>query len=123
MRRRTLSAALPMGELNDTMRGFLKAGSPASASPASAALPTAPPLGEHEKEFAAPPRQVLRLHEDDGVAPEPGLVSLTVRVPRTMPPALLLASADRKLRRLQPCTQQEIVAEALTLWLKNHGYL
>ena len=66
-----------------------------------------------------------RLHVggDADVEPEAGLVSLTVRVPRVVPPGLLLASMDRKLKRQRPWTQQEIVAEALTHWLKSHGYL
>jgi hypothetical protein len=33
------------------------------------------------------------------------------------------ASFDRKLKREKPWTQQDIAAEALSLWLKKHGYL
>jgi hypothetical protein len=33
------------------------------------------------------------------------------------------APFDRKLKREKPWTQQDIAAEALTLWLKKNGYL
>ena len=65
----------------------------------------------------------LRISDDGDPEAEAGLVSLTVRVPRIVPPGLLLASVDRKLKRQRPWTQQEIVAEALTHWLQQHGYL
>jgi len=32
------------------------------------------------------------------------------------------AAFDRKMKRQRPFTQQEIVSEALSLWLKKHGY-
>ena len=72
-------------------------------------------------ENRAKPR--LRISDDTEVETEAGLVSLTVRVPRIVPPGLLLASVDRKLKRQRPWTQQEIVAEALIHWLRQHGYL
>ena len=65
----------------------------------------------------------VRLGDEAEVEAEANLVSLTVRVPRMVSPGLLLASVDRKLKRQRPWTQQEIVAEALTLWLQQHGYL
>ena len=51
-----------------------------------------------------------------------GLVSMNFRVPAGIPPTLLKASSDRKLRKLRPYTQQDIVAEALTTWLQKNGY-
>ena len=58
--------------------------------------------------------------------PEPmasnALVSMTFRVPAELPGTLLRASADRKARRIRPFTQQEIMTEALSQWLKRNGY-
>lgn len=47
---------------------------------------------------------------------------MTFRVPATIPPALLKASSERKIKQIQPFTQQDIVAEALTAWLQKNGY-
>lgn len=52
-----------------------------------------------------------------------GAVSLNVRIEPEISTALLRASMDRKIRRLDPFTQRDIVAEALATWLKAHGYL
>ncbi|MBX7210420.1 MAG: hypothetical protein K1X78_19065 [Verrucomicrobiaceae bacterium] len=52
----------------------------------------------------------------------PGVVSLNVRIEPHISTALLRASMERKIQRLSPFTQQDIVAEALALWLKTHGF-
>ena len=51
-----------------------------------------------------------------------GIVSITIRLPASLPSRLLRASVERKLRREQPFSQQDIVAEALHAWLDLHGY-
>jgi len=56
-------------------------------------------------------------------AEPPSFVHLNIRVTHRIPVALLKASTDRKVRKIKPSTQQEIVDEALTDWLKKHGYL
>ena len=48
-------------------------------------------------------------------------VSLTVRLPAELPPALLRVAMERKLRGERPCTQQDIVAEALRDWLERNA--
>ncbi len=50
-----------------------------------------------------------------------GIVSITVRLPASLPPRLLRASVERKLQRKQPFTQQDIVAAALEHWLTQNG--
>ena len=49
-------------------------------------------------------------------------VPFSCRVPASIPPSLLRASADRKAKRIRPYTHQDIVAEALTDWLLKNGY-
>lgn len=53
---------------------------------------------------------------------EGGLVSLNIRIAPPIMAALLRASMDRKIQRLEPCTQRDIVSEALATWLKTNGY-
>ena len=50
------------------------------------------------------------------------LVSMTFRIPASVPTALLRASSERKIRRERPFTQQEIVTEALGQWLNRNGF-
>jgi len=47
-------------------------------------------------------------------------VSATFRLPANIPPALLKTSSERKIKKIYPFTQQDIVAEALTAWLKQN---
>jgi len=51
------------------------------------------------------------------------LVSMNFRVPATIPAALLKASSERKMNKVRPFTQQDIVTEALSGWLHKNGYL
>jgi hypothetical protein len=120
-----MSAALQTTDLGEAALDFVKAGSarPTLDTTAAVAAPvqSADNQESRPRENGVTPR--LPLGDDAEVEPEPGLVSLTVRVPRAVPPGLLLASVDRKLKRQRPWTQQEIVAEALAHWLRKHGYL
>lgn len=52
-----------------------------------------------------------------------GAVSLNVRIEPEISTALLRASMDRKIQRLDPFTQRDIVAEALAAWLRKNGHL
>jgi hypothetical protein len=52
-----------------------------------------------------------------------GGVSLNVQIEPAISTALLRASMTRKIERITPYTQRDIVAEALAFWLKNNGYL
>ena len=53
----------------------------------------------------------------------PGVMSLNTRVSAELGTALLTASMQRKIQRLHPFTQQDIVGEALTEWLLKRGFL
>ena len=125
MNRRTMSAVLQTGDLSGEASAFLAAGNPKpfQANAVSAAAPPPQAAGGEEIRPANPPEPRFRVNDRGDEEPEAGLVSLTVRVPRILLPGLLLASVDRKLKRKRPFTQQEIVTEAITAWLKTHGYL
>ncbi len=53
----------------------------------------------------------------------PGVVALNVRIEPEISAALMRASIERKIQRLTPFTQRDIVAEALADWLRAKGYL
>lgn len=122
MNRRTLSAALQTADLPEQALEFVTSGSP-KPTPDAPVATSVPAAGEEIGELGNGRRPPVGVTKDTEFKAEPGLASLTVRVPRVVPPGLLLASVDRKLKRQHPWTQQEIVGEALTLWLKEHGYL
>jgi hypothetical protein len=63
-----------------------------------------------------------REKETEPVAPA-SFVPMTVRVPAEITDGLIRASMERKLNKERVATQQEIVAEALSEWLKKNGYL
>jgi uncharacterized protein (DUF4415 family) len=49
-------------------------------------------------------------------------VTVTVRLEPEVVDALSQASAERKLKRLEPYTQQDIIGDALKQWLQNAGF-
>lgn len=51
------------------------------------------------------------------------LGSINARIDLAISEALMRASLERRIKRLTPSTHREIVAEALTDWLKKHGFL
>jgi len=51
----------------------------------------------------------------------PGFISLSFRLPATLAYRLARVSAERKLLREHPFTQQAIVIDALNRWLDRHA--
>jgi len=51
------------------------------------------------------------------------LVALTARIPAEKFQALKRASFERQLQGIEPSSMQDIVEEALTPWLRKHGYM
>jgi len=140
-----MSAALQTAELSPEKLAFIRAGTPQSEvtraviarapaqvteiAPAPVAArepgesagndPTAPVGFEAPK--AAKPRTT---REREPERSNPGaLISMSIRVPPEIPDGLVRASADRKIKRQRPFTQQQIAAEAIALWLRKNGYL
>jgi hypothetical protein len=52
-----------------------------------------------------------------------GRVTVTVRLEPDVAKALSQASAERKMQRLEPYTQQDIIGDALKQWLQDAGFL
>ena len=123
-----MSEVLRMGELPPEAASFLKAGTlqPTVERRASTESETEG-NGTVSVAGAAPVKEdvVARKPVREKPAPmpvEPSLVSMTFRLPSEIPAGLIRASADQKLKHETPCSQQDIVAEALSQWLRKHGY-
>jgi hypothetical protein len=59
------------------------------------------------------------------VSPAPGgrgRVTISVRLEPEVVEALSQASAERKVKRLEPYTQQDIIGDALKQWLQDAGF-
>lgn len=77
-------------------------------------LPNAAPMAA-PKSLARPKSETGREGENDV------FVSATFRLPTELLAMLLKASSERKLKKIEPFTQQDIVAEALAGWLQKNG--
>jgi hypothetical protein len=49
-------------------------------------------------------------------------VGTSYRLPEDLVFRVMKASSERKIRRIHPWAQQDLVAEALNAWLKEAGY-
>jgi hypothetical protein len=121
---RSLSEALKPAALPPEALAIISEGSPKPLTQNSTVAvdsvrvePTALPKQIEEIQRPAKPK-AEKLREIETNA----LVSTNFRVPANIPSALLKASSDRKIKKIQPFTQQDIVAEALTAWLQKNGY-
>ena len=123
--RRSMADAL-QPTLKPEAIAIIKAGTPQPQTPGIALAPvTTDKLPEKSiisEKLSAPVPSVSKPRKE--IVPETrALVSFNMRFPADLPPALLKASVDRKLNKIKPYTQQDIVAEALRNWLAKNGYL
>ncbi len=124
--RRSLDDALTPDE-----QSFLETGKTAKAEPKPKSNPEATSKKENTPMARAALKENFAQRPTAQVPPSSalpqftmaGAVSLNVRIEPEISTALLRASMDRKIQRLDPFTQRDIVAEALAEWLKKHGYL
>ena len=121
--KRTMSQALHAGNLSAEAVAFVAAGAagaavppPGAATPAAQVriLPAAVPAGVPESGKSAIVHSLLPAERH---AP----VSMTFRLPAELPSVLLRVAMERKLRGESPCTQQDIVAQAVREWLERHA--
>lgn len=116
--RRSLSESLPMAELSPEAWAIIKQGSPQPAvesrTPLEVAKPKPPPPKPVREPAAEPEGEETKAR---------GLVPLSVRVQAELADTLLKVAFDRKLQRKAPFSQQDIVTQAVTQWLRRGGYL
>ena len=77
--------------------------------------------GAAESKKTAPPAAEPVKPKPPAVPATPGLVALNLQIQPTIMAALLRASSERKIQRIKPYTQRDIVSEAVTAWLKENN--
>ena len=114
--KRTMTQALHAVNLGEEAVAFVASG---------AAQPMAPTQPAPAEVVRATAPQSAELHlANVGHSPLPAErrapVSVTFRLPAELPAALLRVAMERKLRREEPFTQQDIVAQAVREWLERN---
>jgi hypothetical protein len=129
--KRTMSEALRAGSLSEEAAAFLAAGALGAAPASSPSVGVPSTDGAHQPETL--PCQLVREQSPAESPPRPlafsppatersAPVSMTFRLPAGFPAALMRAAMERKLRREEPFTQQDIVAQAVREWLQRNGH-
>lgn len=128
--RRPLGAALQKSSLSPAAIAIIKEGiqQPQVATVLAPAQEKAneemPPLNEAASAQPMQAQESPRTRQPKEKPVEPAaLICISVRIPARIPEALLKAASDRKIKRIQPYSQKDIVTEALQQWLQRNGYL
>ena len=123
--KRTMSQALHSVNLSAAAAAFVAAGAAgnavASTPPPELAPDSRASLPLVATATAAPESRALAFSHSPLPAERRAPVSMTFRLPAELPSALLRAAMERKLRGEPPCTQQDIVAQAVREWLERNG--
>lgn len=129
--RRPMSEALRTTRLSDEALTFLAGLAPKELRSQPPAVTGEPPIGTaietHKGTSRANPQPTVQ--HPNSMEPKPphisvvvpAVVSVTFRLPASLSARLCSTSAERKLRRERPFSQQDIVAEALNQWLTRHS--
>lgn len=112
---RTLGAALQTGKLSDEQRAFVNGRAPNRTDATEASPP-----GNHHVHTPPDSNGVLKSSPSNDTPAVSGSVSMTFRLPADLSHHLMRAAVERKLKRERPFSQQDIVAEALQDWLRQH---
>jgi hypothetical protein len=114
--RRTLGAALQTAKLNDEQMAFVTGRALERTVATESVLPVA-------NLMPAPPASntVLKSNPPTETAALSSTMSMTFRLPSDLATTLMRVALERKLRREEPFSQQDIVAEALRDWMLRHG--
>lgn len=89
-----------------------------------------PKIKEEQLPMTRPARKEEFIQPAQPQSPSPAqpvnaanLGSVNARVDPVITTAMMRASLERRIQGVTPSTHREIVAEALSDWLKRHGYL
>lgn len=117
--RRSLSQSLPMADLPAEAWDLIKQGSPQPVAEPRKTVELPKPRPSPVKAVRDP---IEAQEEGEGVKAR-GLVPLSVRVQSDLADKLLKVAFERKMQRKAPFSQQDIVTQAVTQWLRKGGYL
>ncbi len=135
--RRSMSQALQTVDLPPEAVALIREGNPTpkAAHPIISRVETKPDTGEPQatdparnaSERPGRPRSDNSLarkgeksRSNEALPLEEPTVSRSFRLPESLPPALLRAATERRINRVPPWTQEEIVTEAIQQWLKKN---
>ena len=129
MNRRSLTQAISI-EAPD-VKEFLKAGVPTPKAVKLEVVEEVAPATPKQQPPAPPAVEALSEKPKARVKAAPApveerpevTVTVTYRLPEKLVSAMISASADRKVRRIKPSTQQSMVALAIEEWLNQNNYL
>jgi hypothetical protein len=122
-----MSAAISVAD--PEVKEFLKAGVPAPKIAQPQAEEKADEVPEARKQqpaaVDAPPEKPRTKAKPAAVLEErqEAAVPVTFRLPERLVRAMISASADRKIKRIKPSTQQDMAALAMEEWLRKNAYL
>ena len=116
-KRRSLDDALITPEEQALLStGIAATENPTTNEPAKTETAPLPPQPQPEAVKTEIPAKVIQTPADNT------LTALTTLVSPRIKTALFRASMERKIQRIEPFTQQDIVSEALAAWLTANGY-
>lgn len=124
--RKSLSQALFTADLPPEAMAVIREG---GTQPVRETTPTPKTLAHRPEE--TPVRPVtsqplpspdIRFEAPSDELPPRGVVTLSVRVQASLADALLRIAFARKLQRKAPQSQQDIVVQAVTQWIRKNGY-
>jgi hypothetical protein len=122
--KRTMSQALHSVNLSAEAAAFVAAGAAGRAVAATPPPAPAPAARVNLSPVTMPPAAPAASESAFVHSPLPAdrraPVSMTFRLPAELPSALLRVAMERKLRGEPPCTQQDIVAQAVREWLERN---
>ena len=98
-------------------------GSPPVVEPEQSREKTQAPASQKERTTRRRPRKAKVEAAPVEAEKEVVLMTQTFRLPSSIVESLLRVSMERKLKKMRPYTQQDIVAEALSEWLSSEGAL
>ena len=120
--KRTMSQALQTNNLGAEALAFVAAGAVTAPTTKSESAQTEAGSADAGKlTISAAPTVQPNFVSSPLPAERRAPVSITVRLPPELPPALLRVAMERKLRGEQPFTQQDIVAQAVREWLERNA--
>lgn len=125
MTRRSMSSAISVADPD--VKEFLKAGVPAPkiAQPKAVEEPPVPVAPQPQAAVEASsekPKAKAKSAAPVEDRPE-ATMTVTFRLPERLVRAMISASADRKIRRIKPSTQQDMAALAIEEWLNQNALM
>lgn len=84
-------------------------------------VPEAKPVAVEAKAQPVARKESKKASKKESNSASP-LIQASFRLPQNVLAALIMAAAQRKMQRVKPSSQQDIITEAIESWLEKNGY-